>query len=115
MNEMLTFGQMLAVHARVLGDGTGARDLDRAMSFRQWNERSCPLGNVLLRLGLTKGEGAEDLSGAIERALANAPTPVDAVTSQTVVSSDARKGLGFVPDYQALTAWDDAQRKRRES
>jgi acetolactate synthase-1/2/3 large subunit len=23
------------------------------------------------------------------------------------------KGLGFVPDYQALTAWDDAERKRR--
>jgi hypothetical protein len=28
---------------------------------------------------------------------------VDVVTSQQVVSSDARKGLGFVPDYQALT------------
>jgi acetolactate synthase-1/2/3 large subunit len=36
------------------------------------------------------------------------------VTSQTVVSSDAQKGLGFVPDYQALTAWDDAERKRRQ-
>ena len=24
-----------------------------------------------------------------------------------------QKGLGFVPDYQALTAWDDAERKRR--
>jgi len=30
-----------------------------------------------------------------------------------VISSDARKGLGFVPDFQALTAWDDAERKRR--
>ena len=44
----------------------------------------------------------------------NAPALVDVVTSQTVVSSDAQKGLGFVPDYQALTAWDDAERKRRE-
>ena len=49
-----------------------------------------------------------------QRALANAPALVDVVTSQTVVSSDAQKGLGFVPDYQALTAWDDAERKRRE-
>jgi acetolactate synthase-1/2/3 large subunit len=59
-------------------------------------------------------EKAEDLRGAIERALANAPALVDVVTSQTVVSSDSQKGLGFVPDYQALTAWDDAERKRRE-
>jgi acetolactate synthase-1/2/3 large subunit len=58
-------------------------------------------------------EKAEDLAGALKRALANAPALVDVVTSQTAVSSDARKGLGFVPDYQALTAWDDAERKRR--
>ena len=38
---------------------------------------------------------------------------IDVVTSQTVVSSDAKKGLGFVPDYQPLTAWDDAERRRR--
>ncbi len=56
MKEMLTLGQMLTVHARVLGDASGARDLDRAMSFRQWNERSCRLGNALLGLGLTKGD-----------------------------------------------------------
>ena len=59
-------------------------------------------------------EKAEDLPGAIARALKNAPALVDVVTSQTVVSSDAQKGLGFVPDYQALTAWDEAERKRRE-
>lgn len=65
-------------------------------------------------MSLAKVEGAEDLSGTIERALANAWALVEVVTSQTVLSSDARKGLGFVPDDQALTAWDDAQRKRRE-
>ena len=58
-------------------------------------------------------ERAEDLAGALQRALANAPALIDVVTSQTAVSSDARKGLGFVPDYQALTAWDDAERRRR--
>ncbi|MFZ1425548.1 MAG: thiamine pyrophosphate-dependent enzyme, partial [Geminicoccaceae bacterium] len=55
-----------------------------------------------------------DLEAALGRALANAPALIDVVTSQLAVSSDARKGLGFVPDYQALTAWDDAERKRRE-
>ena len=51
---------------------------------------------------------------ALKRALANLPALVDVVTSQTVISSDAQKGLGFVPDYQALTAWDEAERRRRE-
>jgi acetolactate synthase-1/2/3 large subunit len=58
-------------------------------------------------------EDPADLLAAIERAVANAPALVDVVTSQDAVSSDAQKGLGFVPDYQALTAWDDAERKRR--
>jgi len=55
----------------------------------------------------------EDLAGAIERALAHAPSVVDVITSQAAVSSDAQKGLGFVPDYQPLTAWDEAERRRR--
>lgn len=58
-------------------------------------------------------EKPEDVRGALERAVKNAPALVDVVTSQTVVSSDAQKGLGFVPDFQALTAWDDAEIKRR--
>lgn len=37
------------------------------------------------------------------------------VTSQSVMSSDAQKGLGFVPDFQALTTWDEAERKRRQT
>jgi acetolactate synthase-1/2/3 large subunit len=62
------------------------------------------------------GERVEDpaaLAGALERALANAPALVDVVTTQSAVSSDATKGLGYVPDYQPLTAWDEAERKRR--
>lgn len=58
-------------------------------------------------------EDPADLPAALERALKNAPAVLDVVTSQDAVSSDAQKGLGFVPDYQALTAWDDAERRRR--
>ena len=58
-------------------------------------------------------EKPSDLEGALRRALKNAPALVDVVTSQSVLSTDAQKGLGFVPDFQALTAWDDAERKRR--
>jgi acetolactate synthase-1/2/3 large subunit len=62
------------------------------------------------------GERVEDpakLPDALRRALAHAPALVDVVTSQAAISSDARKGLGFVPDFQPLTAWDEAERKRR--
>ncbi len=59
-------------------------------------------------------EKPEDLRAALERALKNAPSLVDVVTSQTVLSSDAQKGLGFVPDYQGLTAWDEAERRRHQ-
>jgi len=55
MKDLLTFGQMLAVHARLRPEASGARDLERAMTFRLWNERACRLGNALLGLGLAKG------------------------------------------------------------
>ena len=62
------------------------------------------------------GERVEEpaaLAAALRRALENAPALVDVVVSQQVVSSDAQKGLGFVPDYQPLTAWDEAEQRRR--
>src|SRR5262249_53772580 len=62
------------------------------------------------------GKRVEDpakLADALRSALANAPALVDVVTSQAAVSSDARKGLGFVPDFQPLTGWDDAEKRRR--
>ena len=58
-------------------------------------------------------ESPAELAGAIARGLANAPAVIDVITSQEAVSSDAKKGLGFVPDYQPLTVWDEAERKRR--
>ncbi|MEJ2889747.1 thiamine pyrophosphate-binding protein [Actinomycetospora aeridis] len=55
-----------------------------------------------------------DLPDAIRRALENAPAVVDVVTSRDAPSPDADKGLGFVPDYQALTPWNDAEIERRK-
>lgn len=52
------------------------------------------------------------LHGAIERALAHAPALIDVVTTRDAMSSDAGKGLGWVPDRQALTAWDEAEQAR---
>jgi acetolactate synthase-1/2/3 large subunit len=53
------------------------------------------------------------LKGALQEAFAKAPALLDVVVTQDALSSDAGKGLGWVPDYQALTAWDDAEQLRR--
>lgn len=53
------------------------------------------------------------LEGAIRDALAHAPALIDVVTTRDALSSDAGKGLGWVPDRQALTAWDEAEQRRR--
>ena len=42
-------------------------------------------------------------------ALNNTPSVVDVITSSTILSSDAIKGLGFVRKYQALDVWDDME------
>ena len=55
------------------------------------------------------------LRPALEKAFANAPALIDVVVTQDALSSDAGKGLGWVPDYHALTAWDDAERRRRQA
>jgi acetolactate synthase-1/2/3 large subunit len=53
------------------------------------------------------------LAPALREAFAKAPALIDVVVTQYAMSSDAGKGLGWVPDYQALTAWDQAERRRR--
>jgi acetolactate synthase-1/2/3 large subunit len=53
------------------------------------------------------------LAGALKEAFDHAPALIDVVVTQHAMSSDAGKGLGWVPDYQALTAWDEAERARR--
>ena len=53
------------------------------------------------------------LAGALREAFDKAPALIDVVVTRDALSSDAGKGLGWVPDHQALTAWDDAERARR--
>jgi fatty-acyl-CoA synthase len=52
---VLTLGQMVGTHARLRPDSLGARDLERSMTFREWNRRACQLANALLGLGLPRG------------------------------------------------------------
>lgn len=58
-------------------------------------------------------EEAEQLPGALSRALANRPALLDVVVTPEAVSPDAKSGLAVVPELQALTVWDQAEREWR--
>ena len=58
-------------------------------------------------------ENPEDLHGALERALENAPALLDVAITKDAESPDFKNGLAAVPDRQALGAWDRAERDRR--
>jgi acyl-CoA synthetase (AMP-forming)/AMP-acid ligase II len=49
-------GEAVALNAQLYPDKVGARDLARALTFRQWNERANRLANAFLGLGLAKGD-----------------------------------------------------------
>ena len=59
-------------------------------------------------------ERIEDLDEAIVTALQHLPALLDVVVSTEARSSDSRSGLAWVPDLQAIEAWDVAERGWRE-
>jgi len=63
-------------------------------------------------------ESAEQLDEAIKRALAQLaagkPALLDVLVTPEAASSDAKSGLAWVPDLQALGAWDEAERAWRQ-
>jgi fatty-acyl-CoA synthase len=56
LGHLAHVGDVVDVYARIYPEKVGARDLDRAITFRMWNERSCRLANALAGLGLAKGD-----------------------------------------------------------
>ena len=60
-------------------------------------------------------EREEDLEEAIAKALQHRPALLDVLVTPEAASSDAKSGLAWVPDLQALSAWDDAERRWRET
>jgi acetolactate synthase-1/2/3 large subunit len=57
-------------------------------------------------------EKPEDLPGAIERVLENAPALLDVAITKEAESPDFKNGLAGVPDRQALEVWDRAEKSR---
>ncbi len=80
--------------------GTLLRDSDYAAMARA------------LGLHAERVDDPADLAAALARAFDNAPALVDVAVTRDAVSSDLGKGLSMVPDWQPLTAWDNAERAR---
>ncbi len=57
---------------------------------------------------------AEELPSALALAMQNLPALLDVWVTPEAESSDAKSGLAWVPDLQALAAWDDQERKWRD-
>jgi fatty-acyl-CoA synthase len=84
MKSVLNLGQMLTAHARLSPQRIGARDLERSMTFHQWNARACRLANALLGLGLSKGDRVAILA-------------YNAVEWVEIYAATAKAGLVAVP------------------
>jgi acyl-CoA synthetase (AMP-forming)/AMP-acid ligase II len=91
MRQLPHAGEVLSFYARILPDKIGARDLDRAMTFREWNARSCRLANALLGLGLAKGDRVAVLA-------------YNCVEWLEIYAATAKAGLIAVPVNFRLTA-----------
>ncbi len=87
----LTLGQILSAQARLRPDNIAARDLERALSWRQWNARACRLANALLGLGLAKGDRVAVLA-------------YNRVEWAEIYAAVAKAGLVAVPINFRLTA-----------
>jgi acetolactate synthase-1/2/3 large subunit len=87
-------------HGRVVG--TRLQYADHAAMARAFNMHA------------ERVEKAEDLPRAIERALANRPALLDVVVTPEAASSDAKSGLAWVPDLQAIAAWEYAEEQWRQ-
>lgn len=87
-------------HGRVVGTKLQVSDYAQmAKSFGMYAERV---------------SNADELEGAFDRAMKNRPALLDVIVSPEAKSSDAKTGLAWVPDLQALAAWDDAERAWRQ-
>ena len=56
MNRWLTVADILRVNAIKFPDKEGVADLNRSLTFKQFNERCCRLANALADRGLKKGD-----------------------------------------------------------
>ncbi|MGL4396974.1 MAG: class I adenylate-forming enzyme family protein [Hyphomicrobium sp.] len=93
--DLLNLGEMLTAHARLYPDKPGARDLERSLSFRDWNARACRLANALLGLGLRTGDRVAILA-------------YNCLEWAEIYAATAKAGLVAVPVNFRLTAREAA-------
>lgn len=90
--RLLDLGAAIAAGAHRFPDKVGARDLSRALTYREWNERAQRLANALLGIGLSKGDRVAVLA-------------YNCVEWLEIYAATAKAGLVVVPvNFRLLTA-----------
>ena len=93
----LSLGGWLACYAAFAVNWSALQYADHAGMARAFNMHA------------ERVERADDLPAAIERALANRPALLDVIVTPEAEASDAKSGLAWVPDLQAIAAWEGAE------
>jgi acetolactate synthase-1/2/3 large subunit len=86
------------------------REVGTRLQFADLHKMASAFGMASWRV-----KSENDLDRALDEAFAElakgVPVLVDALTSETAASSDSKSGLAEVPDHQAFTSWDRAERR----
>ena len=86
------------------------REVDTRLQFADYAMMARAFGMKAWRIE-TEDALASALDDAFKALAGGDPVLVDIVISEKAQSSDRMSGLAWVPDHQALEAWDKAERK----
>ena len=111
---MLTFDEIVDSFAKSDPKKELIVDDNRSLNYKSLINNGSNLANSLEAYSIRVSE-PDKLLDAISIAIKNTPSIVGVVTSSRVLSSDAKKGLGFVLKYQALDVWDDMEIEYRKN
>lgn len=118
--NILTLAQILSAQARLNPDKMAVRDLDRAMTYKVWNQRANRLANALLGLGLSKGdrvgvlayncvEWAEIYAGTAKAGLVAVPINFRLVGKEVQYIADNAEISAFIVQNELLGVVEDGQ------
>lgn len=95
MTAWLNLGEILRVNALKFGDKLALKDVQRQLSFSQYNSRACLLATGLMRMGLVKGDRLAVIS-------------TNCLEFMEIYAAVAKAGIVVVPINWRLTAEDTA-------
>lgn len=95
MDQWLYLGEMIKVNSEKFPNKMAVKDETRALTFKEYHERSCRLANGLMKLGISKGDRTAIISQ-------------NCIEWMEIYAATAKSGIIAVPINWRLTAPDIA-------